>query len=396
MPLSSHSHPQSPFDHRHYVAVLRCKQAEKGALKQLPESVRTSMTPLIEIPRTLNIQSEETDTSGKPKRLILQRGDERVPYILDAVLRKTTADIKVVWGDRPIWLDLQHLFPEWRLPDGRHPVEVIWNYARADLLFPPDPVPVVTLRSDAAFLHAVRTILEQDNVGVVLRLHLDDLEQIQLTTRITNLLSQLELTPARADLVVDFGSMGESGLLIEWMCSQIPYIEQWRTFSCVGSSFPENLIGMPLGQNEFPRHEWNSFSALIQSEKSLPRTPAFGDYGPQYGSYVEPIPNASPTASIRYTTPLKFVVMKGQSTKVGAKSMQYPANAELLRGHEEFRSLLEQDKCAGDDYIEDRADRMLEIEEKGKGTGNSTTWLQASLNRHWSLTTKQLSTLFDS
>jgi hypothetical protein len=44
MSLSSHPHPLIPFDHRHYVAVLRCKQAEKGALKQLPESVRASMT----------------------------------------------------------------------------------------------------------------------------------------------------------------------------------------------------------------------------------------------------------------------------------------------------------------------------------------------------------------
>lgn len=88
--------------------------------------------------------------------------------------------------------------------------------------------------------------------------------------------------------------------------------------------------------------------------------------------------------------------MRGQSIRVGAKSLQYPANAELLRGHQEFRSLLEQEKCAGDDYIEDRANCMLEIEEKGEGMGNSTTWLQASLNRHWSLTTKQLSTLFDS
>jgi hypothetical protein len=96
--------------------------------------------------------------------------------------------------------------------------------------------------------------------------------------------------------------------------------------------------------------------------------------------------NATSTASIRYTTGLKFVVMRGQSIKSGAKSMQYPANAELLRGHEEFRALLEEERCAGDDYIEDRATRMLEIEGNGEGMGNSTTWLQASLNRHWSPT----------
>lgn len=396
--MSNSSH-QKPFDHTHYIAALRCKQAEKGALKQLPPSIRARMTPLIEIPRTLKIDDESEEQTGKKprrKKLVLQRGDKRISQVLDEVLRKTTRDIKAVWSTHSVWLDLQHLAPEWRLPNGQHPVEVIWNYARADQLFPPNPVPVVTLQADDAFLSAIHKILEQENVGIVLRLHRNDLENPRLAERVTTLLSRIGILSPQADLVVDFGCVGKNDFAIEWACYKIPNLDLWRTFSCIGSSFPENLTGMELGQNEFARHEWKAYETLMKSGKEIPRRPAFGDYATQYGIYTEPPTEATPTASIRYTASGKYIVMRGRSTKVGDKFFQFPANADLLRGHEEFRALLQDEQCFGDDYIEDHANRMLEIEEKGKGTGNTTTWLQASFNRHWWLTAKQISTLFDS
>lgn len=396
MQTSSHS---QAFDHTHYIATLRCKQAEKGALKQLSPAIRSRMTPLIEIPRTLKIDDEseeQTIKKSRKKKLVLQRGDERVGQVLDEVLRKTTKDIKAVWSTHSVWLDLQHLAPEWRLPNGKHPVAGIWKYARADQLFPPNPVPVVTLRADEDFLTAIRQILEEENVGVVVRLHREDLERPSLAPRLATILNRLELSPYDAHLVVDFGYVGESDFAIEWACRQVPNVELWRTFSCIGSSFPENLMGMALGQHEFERHEWKAYESLISSGKNLPRIPAFGDYATQYGIYAEPPLNAAPTASIRYTAPKKYIVMRGGSTLRGAKCLQFPANAKLLCDHDEFRTLLKNEPCAGDDYIEDRGQKWLEIEEEGKGTGSTTTWLQASFNRHWSLTTKQLSSLFGS
>ena len=390
-PRLGKSHSRKPFDHTHYMPVLRCKKAEKDALQQLPPLIRSKMTPLIEIPRNFSVK--ETDANGKQKKIPLEQSDPRIPQLLDERLHKTCADIAEVWFECPVLLDLQHLCSEWRLPDGRHPVEATWHYARNFSTFPPDPVPVVNLHSDAAFLQAIRQILAIDNVGVALRIKRSDLERPWLNLEIGGLLNSLELQPHEVDFVVDYGCVGENELALQWMCSRVPRIEEWRTFTCVSSSFPQDLMGMELGQNELPRHEWNAFHDLVQSGQTLPRLPTFGDYATQFGSYVEPVPNASVSASIRYTIAREFVVMRGQSLRKGTKYLQYPANAFLLCEHPEFRSLVED--CDGDDYIQGRAERMLEIEEnEGKGAGNPTKWLQASFNRHLSVTTQQISNLF--
>lgn len=392
MPKSSHS---QPFDHTHYLAVLRCKEAEKNALLELAWAARSGMTPLIEIPRSLSVKGEKNDQKGRPQRVLLDRSDPRAPFVLDALLKKTATDIKTVWSERPIFLDLQHLFAEWRLPDGGHPVASMWNYARENSLFPPHPIPVVTLQSDNAFRTAIRDILSVDNVGFALRIRREELESSQLLAKIQAVLTQLETQPEKVDLMVDFGCVAENGMSLAWVCARLPLIERWRTFSCIGSSFPKDLVGMEKGQNELKRHEWVSYQKFIEAGEAekVARIPTYGDYATQYGDYLEPkiCPNVS--ASIRYTTDKNFVVMRGGSLLQGTKGLQYPANALVLCGHEEFGSLVQ---CAGDAYIADRADKMLEIEEKGKGMGTPTTWLQASLNRHWSLTTKQLSTLFGS
>lgn len=74
------------FGHKHYVPVLRWKQAERLALKELNNYYRFHMTPLIEFPPT-KFGSFDQD-----------------------VLRKAVKDIRDCWGNAPIYIDL-HLLP---------------------------------------------------------------------------------------------------------------------------------------------------------------------------------------------------------------------------------------------------------------------------------------------
>jgi hypothetical protein len=70
---------------------------------------------------------------------------------------------------------------------------------------------------------------------------------------------------------------------------------------------------------------------------------------------------------------------------------QWPANAMLLRERTEFSG---RDFSYGDRYIEEMADHM----ENGgpPSNGNPTTWLRAGLNRHLTLTARQIANLFGS
>ena len=374
------------LDHKPYMPILRCKEAEKKALTELDVPIRDRMTPLIEVPRALYVKTPD----GKNREL-LTRDDPRVPYVLDDWLRKTALDIQKAWYDRHSLLDLQHLHPEWRTPSGMHPVTACWNYANEHSLFPPNPVPIVTLSSDSDFCQAVQGVLRIENVGIGMRITREQLNDSNFQTHLAERLLQFQLSPAQVDLIVDFGIVGKDELDLAWMCSRVPWIQDWRTYSCIGGSFPKNLIGLSVGEHEFPRWEWRAYRNQITDGVALPRIPIFGDYATQYAEYCEPVPGARPSASIRYTAEDNFIVVKGQALHLGTRHLQYPANAMSLCSRPEFRTIA---TCAGDDYIEDKANRMLEIEQTGKGTGIPKTWLQASLNRHWTATGTQISELF--
>lgn len=377
----------TPFDHTMYMPVLRCKDAEKKALAELDFAVRGKMTPLIEVPRALRVKNANPK---KPDKL-LARDDPRVPMVLDQLLRKVSLSMKQAWHSRQLLLDLQHLHPEWRTPDGLHPVTACWNYASEDSLFPPNPIPVVTLSSDFEFCQAVKGVLEIDNVGIGIRVNREQLGDSNLQSHLMAMLQKFALSPTQVDLIADFGLVEKDELRLAWICSRIPWIQKWRTYSCISGSFRKDLAGLDVGEYEFERWEWQSYRDQISGGDSLQRVPTYGDYATQCAAYAEPVDGPRPSASLRYTADEKFIVVRGRALHLGAKYLQYPANAMSLCSRPEFRTIT---SCAGDDYIADKAANMIEIERTGKGTGNPQTWIQASLNRHWTVAAHQISTLF--
>jgi len=80
------------FDHRHYVPVLRWKQAERFALKQLFDADRRAVTPLIEL---------------CPKDFAICRG--RAQNAVNEVLSHKATEICDHWPERPAFVDLIHL-----------------------------------------------------------------------------------------------------------------------------------------------------------------------------------------------------------------------------------------------------------------------------------------------
>jgi hypothetical protein len=85
------------------------------------------------------------------------------------------------------------------------------------------------------------------------------------------------------------------------------------------------------------RRDWMAWRHLIEEPRGL-RKPSFSDYTIQYGRYVEPPDNCNPSASIRYTLPEQWLVMRGEGimNKKGPGREQWPANAMLLCERKEF------------------------------------------------------------
>ncbi len=361
------------FDHRHYVPILRWKQAERLALRNLDAETRAGMTPLLEItPRAL--AAEETADSA----------------LVDKRCSKIATEILGDWGDRRLFLDLGLIAPGVRATDGTHPLAAIFQEGRG--LFP-SFVPVTGLGRDAAYQDAVRSVVATDGLGLCLRLKAAELERPGLPAETDRLLARLGVDCEQVDLLVDYGTVGDTPPSLPAACERLPSLARWRTFTVASGAFPENLTSMRVGEHVLPRRDWRAWRDQVTAHPPLPRLPAYGDYTIQHPVFREPGFGLNFSASIRYSAEENWVVMRGEGVRNddGPGYSQWPANATLLCERPEYRG---EDFSAGDRYIKEMSE---EVEKNGSGrTGSASTWLQAAFNHHLTLTVRQISTLFDS
>jgi len=371
------------FNCNQYVPVLRCKRAEWLALRELRENDRQIMTPLLEIP-SAKFPVDSPDTQIK----------------IDSEFARFAKELYESWGERRFFLDLNLLDSRVRGTNKTHPVTVFWAAAKACSLFPPSPIPVVKLMQDSAYADAVKEIIAGTDVGLCLRVSDDEVERVDFSVRIGELLSFYNLSHEFIDIVVDHGYIieGESAKLdIAALCECIPDVEKWRSFTVLAGSFPENLAGFKKhGEYQISRIEWTNYRDEIESGVRFKRIPAFGDYTIQHAVYIEPLEDARPSASIRYTAGPYWVIMRGESVSnpEGAQYKQYPAEALMLCERSEFCG---KSFSKGDEFIHDKASRMEEIIALPKGeTGSVEDWLRVGLNHHLTFTSRQVSNLYES
>jgi hypothetical protein len=168
------------FDYNHYVPVLRWKQAEWLALRNLTAGDRVRMTPLIEI----------TPRSVAPRK--------RRPSA-DQMLEKNVADIQDNWGQAPVFVDLWHLTSLPPLASGLPPLGFLAQEARArDVHL----IPVTGLNRDGTFQSVLASVVASDRKGACFRLLRSDLQRSTLRHDLDALLSRLRLQKDEVDLLV--------------------------------------------------------------------------------------------------------------------------------------------------------------------------------------------------
>jgi len=93
----------------------------------------------------------------------------------------------------------------------------------------------------------------------------------------------------------------------------------------------------------------------------------------------------NPSASIRYTAPDHWVIMRGQALRgdTSPGSAQYPAQATLLAERPEFCGA---DFSYGDKYIVQKSNDR-------KNPGSPQTWICAGINHHLTLAAREVASL---
>lgn len=352
------------FDHTHYVPILRWKQAEREALRELPDNVRRQMTPLVQL-------VPDSIATGK-----------RTPTVGHA-LRKIAGDMRECWGAGPLLVDLRHIDRSLRI-ETRHALAYLARQARANSV---SIVPVTGLRRDAAYQAAVGQILVADGRGVCLRLFRADLASRSLQVDLERLLKQLALEPRQVDLILDIECHDTTYPGSDSLSSLIPDMRRWRSLAVASGAFPPDLTQWNTpGTYRVRRMDWLSWLGEVELGEKLVRRPTFSDYGIYHPTYKPPPGFPNFTASIRYTNHDEWIVMRGEGVRNegGAGFAQWPANAQLLCRMREFRG---RDFSAGDAYIMHEAGNY-------DHPGNASTWLQAGFNHHMTFVVRQIANLF--
>lgn len=360
------------FDQKHYVPILRWKEAERGALSHLEDKDSISLTPLIELVPDHFIQE---NTKGHSKKLNS-----------NSVTNKVAGQIFQSWGERPFFIDLWNLPKDIFSQGTNHPLVMLGQCASNLNL---SLIPVTGIERDENYKLAVRTVLTLFKLGVCLRLTLADIKRPGLGQALNEVLSFLSLTPEETDLLVDFQIIDQSAPTFDILSSLIPNMQRWRNFIVTSGAFPKDLSGLKKNQQHtIPRLDWTTWRDQATVPSNANRLPTYSDYTIQHSRYSRRAGQLRYSASIRYTSDDCWIIMRGENVfnREGPGFRQYPDWAILLCDLSEYCG---ETYSSGDKYIK-------EMSLQSTKTGGASEWLQAGINHHMTFVVRQISTLLGS
>lgn len=358
------------MDHTSYVPILKGKEGEYEALKELPNSIKARLVPLIEIiPIPWDFENNVPAKS------------------LDDHLSTVNAKLLDSWGKQhSCFLDLCWIPESERMADGTHPVTCVLDGARANGLL---VIPVTGLRRDRNYQAGVKRVAGIDNRGVCVRLENEDFKNYdELNDDLTRLLNSLSLNKTSVDLLLDFRQIAANqtasvSLTAQLIISILNEVNEWRSLIFAASGFPINLGDVtPDTIATLPRTEWAVWQTMINGRRRLPRLPTFADYAI---NHPDPLADIDPrllrlSAGIRYATKADWLVLKGRLLKK-YKYVQFHQLAKKLIARPEYAG---RNFSWGDEYITLCAGRT-------KNPGSLTIWRKVGTNHHLTLVCDQLS-----
>jgi len=313
------------FNHTRYIPCLRWKRGEYEAVFRLLAPTRRIFTPLIEVP-------------------------------------------EIGW-------DFEDETPNERMAGGIHPVSFVFDGLRQRMC---SAVPVTGLDRDNAYQREIRKVVNKSKSGICLRIKIEQAAKVSLKDDVDSLLSRLNIKSESCDLIIDLGApnfipLEGFSMAIQRIVSKLPYLNDWRTFTILGTSFPDTMAGIKLGVQIIPRYEWQLYKKVVNNFKKVNfRIPTFGDYGISHPKVIEQdMRMLKPSVAIRYTIDNGWYIVKGKNYKDYGLKQYHELSRQVLGSKYFFGTAF----SWGDKYIQECANR-------NEKPGNLTTWRQVGTNHH--------------
>jgi len=361
------------FDHRHYIPCLRWKMGEYQAVYTLSDTKKRMFTPLIEVPE-IGWDFEE----NKEKKTI----DE---HLSDFVLKK----IYKKWGNTFCFVDLKLIGLSVRMKNGIHPLKYVFDDLRKEEC---SAIPVTGLDRDKAYQQVVTRILTKDNSGVCLRISIEEAAKNSFRKEINSSLSALDIQANNCDLIIDLGApnflpLDGFSMVIQQIVSKLPYLNDWRTFTVLSTSFPATMAGIKKGGEVVTRHEWQLYKILVADlRKAKLRLPTFGDHTISHPQVLDmDMRLLKPNATIKFTIDDGWYIVKGNNVKDYGYEQFHGLSEQVLAFHHYRDSTF----SWGKEYIRKCANRSAK-------RGNLTKWVQVGTNHHIEKVTQDISSFYAS
>jgi hypothetical protein len=344
-----------------YVPILKGRQGELDALREVGLSSRTAMLPLLEV-----APKDETEDAATVLRICQQTVQKLATRYL-----------------HPIMLDGGLFDLDAVIDGGRGVVAVLADAARSSGL---SAQPVLRLGDPSRAVREARAAHAQDGRGITFRLSGEDLDEDpdDLDDLFDTLLHEAGVDRSSVDLLLDVGAVdGDVAVLggarmVTSLIRDLPSIQDWRSVTVASGAFPVDLSQFTANVvGERLRFDAQLFDRV--ASRRLPRRPDYGDYAVAHP--VLAIGNAfSPPPQLRYTAAGHWLILKGRKTDPTGNA-QFQRICGIIASHPDFTGT-----------PTGNADRRIAAGSP-EGPGNGTTWRMIGTTHHLDYVALRLTTL---
>lgn len=346
-----------------YTPIVRCRQSEVLAIRELPPDAKAHCVPLLDLPAP-----SKNDDKVSPADYT-ERNIGRLKKALDSLER--------------VFVDSSEIDPTLRLSGGKHPLV---EASKAVALAGAVPVPVTGLHRDASHMKAASKVrTELANGSLCIRLDPTDINTATLTyKRVLALLSENAVDTSETILLLDLQSVfREKSDPLVTMVSRFmarAMKSEWAGVVIAGYGIPDEL-GEAVAVREqgyIPRTEQIIYRKVAEAHTINKLW--FGDYTTLSPTHVEldwRLMSRVMSPKATYTLEDSWFVVRGGpfSRHADGYGQYYDLAAEIV-ALEEFSGA---EFSYGDNYIKERADRL-------PPPGNPSSWIKACVNHHITLT----------
>ncbi|CAN5303655.1 beta family protein [soil metagenome] len=349
-----------------YVPILKSKQGEFIALRELKAETKKYVTPLIEI---IPIQFDYAKSI--PKKSL----KNHVTDVLN--------NLKKIWSEQlPIYLDTS------LLNEGKEGVSEVYDQLKELNL---NYIPVVTVEENLKYSVLFKDIILQKANGFCLRLSSSHITNPNFKFDVLNIINQYKINISEVDLLLDLGDISKAQqdqinlyeFALRMLIGMLEIFNDFRKVIFVSGSFPADLSDISSGSKKLlPREEWKLYKKIINYPNA--KNFIYGDYGTNNKAIIEGDPRMMRIgAAIRYTVDDFILVLKGYAINNPYYDGfgQFHELSSIIRNSEYFTG---SSFSWGDNYIFFCSQRL-------NSSGNKSTWVAISTNHHIEFVAHQLS-----